>query len=285
MNAAKGNGMKPRITPFQITTSNAVLKDAPIFDDIVVTKKKRPVRKLSSSKSTSAVVSKDVGGRKVKSSQEKTIGDPLKYNVSDPFAIMTAEPDEYGPTSEQNAGEDLKNGFKAGAAVVKKETVVDSKFKAIGTSVSSSAENGAKEGESVSEPVNAVTSNQGKAAFHAQGETSQALNVCEKDKDRTGDHQKDLANYATLNNEDNLNNEMREEDILVINADIDTGTLDMDDNVLPPSHDKDAGAKVKKHKEKKKRRKKHKKSDKNGKSEKKKKRRKKDTTEDKTNGM
>ncbi|CAB4042001.1 Hypothetical predicted protein, partial [Paramuricea clavata] len=138
MNEARKNGTKPKIAPFRLSTKPSI-KDAPIFEDIAYTKKKRPLRKLSTSTSegneettvkeqVTETVEQDQKtditpfGKMTASSTKKLFGDPLKYKVADPFAIMTAEPDEDEPAEDLTVEPEKESATEEFAPSVENET-------------------------------------------------------------------------------------------------------------------------------------------------------------------
>ena len=250
MNKARKNGTKPKIAPFRLSAKPSI-KDAPIFEDIAYTTKKRPARKLSTSKSAGNAEkpvaetvmetigqTENVSSFKKRSSGgfEKIFGDPLKYKVADPFSIMTAEPEEDEP--------DLNVEPKVERA--KDEP----------------AESGEKETAELCEPETVIADDE-KSDQAANRESTKSA---EMESGVSAKHES-----AQLANANNNQGSLLEQDMLEINAEIDSSTLrDTDDNLLEDNLMKKKDEKESEKKEK--RHKKHKKSEKHG--EKKKKRRK-----------
>ena len=252
MNKARKNGTKPKIAPFRLSAKPSI-KDAPIFEDVAYTTKKRPAKKLSTSKSAgnvelpvAEVVTETIeqtenvsSSKKRKSSGGfgKIFGDPLKYKVADPFSIMTAEPEEDEPdlnaeskTWREPKAEPAESGKKETAEPCEPETVV------------------------------AVDEKNDQAANRESAESAEIKSVVSARNES-----------AQLGNANDIQGSLLEQDMLEINADIDSSTLrDIDDNMLEDNLTKKKGEKEKEKKEKS--HKKHKKSEKH--RDKKKKRRK-----------
>ena len=254
MTDARKNGTKPKITPFRLSAKPSINKDAPIFDDVPYAKKKR---KLSSSKTKGneeepgqSKVEKDLetsdtasigkttptSTRRLSGGFGKVFGDPLKYNVADPFAIMTAEPDEDETVDDDQTIETEKESDK--------EELVD----ATESPTTNSAATGDKE-----------------TAQDEKGESVESAEI--ESVDSKGENE-----VVDPVNDDEEQIENLEEDMLEINADIDSSTLRdtddiFDDNLMEKvEKERKKEGKEKRHK-KHKRSEKHERSDKHGRSE------------------
>jgi hypothetical protein len=233
MSEARKNGTKPQIAPFRLPTKPSI-KDAPIFEDIAFTPKKRPAKRLSTSWSTGG---KDLQGTEQVTSFGKTksprgfakiYGDPLKYNVADPFSIMTAEPDE---EEEDHTVEP------------EVETAEDEFAESCEQEIAESCE---------PETAIAVNEDSNQSAIYEFAEI-----------ESTGSAKNESFWLASVND---IQGALLQQDMLEVNADIDSSTLrDTDDNVFEDNLMKQKDEKE--HDKREKRHKKHKKSEKREKSE------------------
>lgn len=272
MSEARKNGTKPKIAPFRLSAKPSI-KDAPIFEDVVFTKKKKPIRKLSTSKAdeiarisakvdqseTTEHAPNTAGSIERKTTHPskkspgrftKDFGDPFKYKVVDPFAIMTAEPDEDEPAENPAVAVDEKS------TAVSVEGVDEAEENEPAESI------GLKSEEPVE--VNYVDSVNKESAESSE-------NVAMNEANKSAQLEADKTNVKSIESGKIDGDEVdhREEDILEINADMDNSTLrdsdDIFDDVLTKQKDDKS---EEKNDEKDKRHKKHKKSEKHGKSEK-----------------